>query len=33
MVKTQTKQRLGSILQEAKLISPYQIEIELKEQK
>ncbi len=33
MVKTQTKQRLGSILQEAKLISPYQIEIALKEQK
>lgn len=33
MVKAQTKQPLGSLLQEAKLISPYQIEIALKEQK
>ena len=33
MSKAQTKQRLGSILQEAKLISPYQLETALKEQK
>ncbi len=33
MVKTQSKQRLGTILQEAKLITPYQVETALKEQK
>lgn len=33
MVKGQSKQRLGSILQEAKLITAYQVETALKEQK
>ena len=33
MAKAQTKKRLGSILQEAKLISPYQLETALEEQK
>ncbi len=33
MVKVKSKQRLGSILQQAKLISPYQVETALKEQK
>lgn len=33
MVTTQSKQRLGTILQEAKLITPYQVEIALNEQK
>ncbi|MDJ0728647.1 MAG: hypothetical protein QNJ33_01505 [Crocosphaera sp.] len=33
MVKVQSKQRLGTILQEAKLITPYQVETALKEQK
>ncbi|MDJ0662321.1 MAG: hypothetical protein QNJ42_22965 [Crocosphaera sp.] len=33
MVKAYSKKRLGSILQEAKLITPYQVETALKEQK
>ena len=33
MAKAQTKKRLGSILQEAKLISQYQLETALEEQK
>ncbi len=33
MVKTDSKQRLGSILQEAKLITPYQVDLALKEQR
>ncbi|MDJ0844021.1 hypothetical protein [Crocosphaera sp.] len=32
MVKAKSKQRLGTILQEAKLITPYQVEIAIKEQ-
>lgn len=33
MVETDSKQRLGSILQEAKLITPYQVDLALKEQR